>query len=161
MLQQISYLQCPKFLKNDKKISHKNISIIFPLTFESFFKGELFMFKIYLLVKRDGMRSREGGRILRWGGEFRGRANQNPLFSGEFRPQSNSLGKGEAGRGNLLLAPDFWAGRGKNIRGGPWPPSTALPDERILTDIFFSTFYPLSNVTQLKSLKIHKLATSH
>ena len=92
---------------------------------------------------------------------FRGGANQNPYFPGNLGHNPTLWGRDETGWGHLLLVPDFWAGRGKNIRGGPWPPSTALPDEKILTDIFFSTFYPLSNVTQLKSLKIHKLATSH
>ena len=42
---------------------------------------------------------------------FLGGPNQNPLFSGEFRPQSNSLGKGKKGRGHLLLISDFQAGQ--------------------------------------------------
>ena len=73
-----------------------------------------------------------------WGGQknFPGRGKPKSLFSGEFRPQSNSLGQGWDRMGSFTTCPRLLGGAGQagqKYWGGhspPGPPSTALPDMR-------------------------------
>ena len=76
---------------------------------------------------------REGGRILILGGgqkNFPGQGKPKSLFSGEFRPQSNSLGQGWDRMGSFITCPRLLGGAGQKYWGGhgpPGPPSNSLP----------------------------------